>query len=145
MGPTTTPSSHRRLAILLGACALAAAVGVASKLYAGPGRALVVGQFEDFFGTLFLILVPRLLLPRIALSRIVFAILAIVVAIELSQLVEGGWIARARTTWIGAHVLGTDFEWADLLAYALGAAAAIAVDCLAGPASRDSTDADLRR
>lgn len=131
MRPTTSPASHRRLAILLGACAIAAAIGVASKLYAGPGRALVVGQFEDFFGTLFLILFPRLLLPRIPLARIVVAVLAIVVAIELSQLLEGGWIAHVRTTWLGAHVLGTDFEWADLLAYGLGAAAAVGVDRLA--------------
>ncbi len=128
---TSAPRSRRRVAVLLVACALAAGLGIASKLYAGPGRALVVGQFEDFFGTLFLILLPRLLLPRVPLAAIVAAILAIVVSIELSQLVEGGWLARARTTWLGAHVLGTDFEWKDLAAYGLGAAAAVGIDRLA--------------
>lgn len=117
--------------MLIVACLIAAAIGIASKLYGGPGRAIVVGQFEDLFGTLFLILAPRLFLPRVPLAAIVATVLAIVVAIELSQLVEGGWLARARTTWLGAHVLGTDFEWKDLAAYGLGALAAIGIDRLA--------------
>lgn len=109
-------------------CALVAAIGAASKYYAGPGRGVVVGQFEDFFGTVFLILFLRVAILHAAFWKVAGGIVAIVVAIELSQLLQGGWIERARATWLGMHVLGAYFEWADLLAYALAAVAAAWID-----------------
>lgn len=128
-GPAPAPDRTRRIR-LAAACALAAALGVASKRYGGAGRSVAIGQGEDFFGTLFLVLAPRLVLLHVALWKIAAAVLAILVAIELSQLLHGGFIERLRANWWGGHILGNTFEVADLFAYALGAAAAIAVDSM---------------
>jgi hypothetical protein len=119
---------RRRRARLLAVCAVVATIGAASKYYTGSGRGVVVGQFEDFFGTIFLILFLRVFVLRAALWKVAGAIVAIVVAIELSQLLHGGWIERARATWLGMRILGAYFEWADLLAYALAAGAAVWID-----------------
>lgn len=119
---------RRRRARLLAVCTIVAVIGAASKYYLGPGRSVVVGQGEDFFGTVFLILFLRVVFVRAAMWKVAGAIVAIVVAIEISQLFHGGWIDRARGTWIGLRVLGSSFEWADLLAYALGAGVAVWID-----------------
>lgn len=42
-------------------------------------------------------------------------------AVELSQLATWPWIMGLRATRLGALVLGHGFQWADLLAYAIGA------------------------
>lgn len=125
-----SPHTHHRGAraarlIIAAACAL---LGFASKRYTGPLERVAVGQLEDLFGTMFLILVPRAFLPRVPFAWIAAPALLLVTAIEFSQRIEGGWLGRARGTWIGMHVLGATFEWADLLAYALAALAAYLVD-----------------
>lgn len=118
----------KRRARLLAVCALAAGLGIFSKLYTGPGRAVAVAQGEDFFGTLFLILFPRVFFLRAALWKIAGVVLVLLVAIELSQLVHSGGIERVRAHWLGRHIVGTTFEWADLLMYALGALTALWID-----------------
>ena len=126
----------RRRAALVAIAAGCAALGVAGKHWSGPGRAIAVGQLEDLFGTVFLILIPRAAFLRVPFAWIAAPALVIVTAIEFSQRFEGGWLDRARKTWLGLHILGTTFEWADLVAYALGAAAAFAIDRrLARPSS----------
>jgi hypothetical protein len=125
---TPAPDDRRRRARLLAVCVLAAAIGFASKRWVGPGRGVVVGQFEDFFGTLFLVLAPRMALLRAPLWQVAGPVVALVVGIEISQAFHGPWLTRARSTWIGLHVLGTTFGWDDMLAYALAAGAAVAVD-----------------
>ena len=122
------PSSQRRRARLLAACAVAAVLGFGGKRWTGPGREIAVGQFEDFFGTVFLILALRAALPRAPLWKVAGPILAIVVGIEISQAFHGPLLDRARSTWIGLHVLGATFGWDDMLAYVLAAGAAVWLD-----------------
>ena len=50
--------------------------------------------------------------------------------IEISQLYQSEWITSVRATLPGRLVLGSGFLWTDLLAYAVGAAAACMVDKL---------------
>ncbi|MFT3764665.1 MAG: DUF2809 domain-containing protein [Minicystis sp.] len=132
LGP---PPDRRRRARLLAVCLVAAAIGFASKRWGGPGRGVVVGQFEDFFGTIFLILAPRILLLRAPLWKVAGPVLAIVVGIEISQAFHGELLDRARSTWLGLRVLGTTFGWDDLLAYALATGAAVGIDRWAARAS----------
>ncbi len=132
-GSDGEPGRRTRLLLIAAVCAL---LGFASKRYTGPLERVAVGQLEDFFGTVFLILVPRAAFLRVPFAWIAAPALVIVTAIEFSQRFEGGWLDRARKTWLGLHILGTTFEWADLVAYALGAAAAFAIDRrLARPSS----------
>jgi hypothetical protein len=58
-------------------------------------------------------------------------VLAVVVGIEVSQAFDGPLLARARSTWLGLHVLGTTFGWDDMLAYVLAAVVAVAIDAWA--------------
>jgi len=102
LGP---PPARRRRTRLLAACALAATLGVATKHWTGPGQGVLVGQGEDFFGTVFLILAPRVLLLRAPLWKVAGPMLAVVVGIEISQAFHGDLLDRARSTWLGAHVL----------------------------------------
>jgi len=62
---------------------------------------------------------------------------------EISQAFHGAWLTRARSTWIGLHVLGTTFGWDDMLAYVLAAGAAFAVDAWAGAPRAGTGDRDL--
>lgn len=111
-----------------GVCLVCGAAGLLTKAWPGPLRDVAAGQGEDFFGTVFLLLAPRLALPRAAFARFATPILAILVAIELSQLSRAPWLERLREEPLARRVLGTTFEWADLVAYALGALAAWAID-----------------
>lgn len=44
--------------------------------------------------------------------------------IELSQLVDVGWLNQVRANRLGALVLGRGFVWSDLACYTVGAAGA---------------------
>jgi hypothetical protein len=123
----SSPDTRRRVN-LLSISVICALLGVASKRWTGPFSDLARGQVEDFTGTLFLILVPRAAFLHAPFARVALPPLVIVTAIELSQLFQGELLTRARATWLGLHVLGTTFEWADLLAYALAGASAGALD-----------------
>jgi hypothetical protein len=48
--------------------------------------------------------------------------------VEFAQLLQWSWLVALRHTRVGALLLGQGFVWADLLAYALGATLAWAVD-----------------
>ena len=117
----------RRLG-LAAVCLLAAALGVAGKRVTGTGAGVAVGQGEDFFGTVFLILAPRIAFLRVAMWKIVAPILGILVAIEVSQLSHAAWLERVRADWLGRRIVGNTFEWADFVAYGLAAWAAVLID-----------------
>jgi len=61
---------------------------------------------------------------RLALLALSFAW-----AIEFSQIYHAEWIDQIRSTRIGALVLGSTFNWPDLLAYATGISVGVLVDC----------------
>ncbi len=48
--------------------------------------------------------------------------------VEFSQLYHGSWLDAWRASRIGHLVLGTDFDWHDLIAYGLGVSAAWLLD-----------------
>jgi hypothetical protein len=129
-----TPDDPRRRARLALVCAVCAVIGFASKRYGGLGRGVVVGQFEDFFGTVFLILALRVVVLRAPMWKVAGSILAIVCTIELSQRLHGGLIERARSTWLGMHVLGACFGWDDMATYFVAAGVAVVLDRRLAPA-----------
>lgn len=134
MSTVTLPLSNaaRRLR-LCGVCAIAAALGVLGKHWVGPGATIAVGQGEDFFGTIFLLLAPRVFFLRTALWKIAVPILTVLLAIELSQLSSAPLLEAARAHWLGRRIVGTTFEWFDLLAYTLATIAALTLDRALNP------------
>jgi len=50
------------------------------------------------------------------------------VAVECSQLYHAPWIEAMRANWLGRLVLGTTFQCADLLAYAVGIALGVSAE-----------------
>lgn len=57
-----------------------------------------------------------------------FIALAICVILELTQLYSAPWINELRNTDVGGYLLGSAFDWKDLICYAIGATAAWLVD-----------------
>jgi hypothetical protein len=104
------------------------AVGLPSKWYAGAYSDVIVGQVEDLFGTMVMFFLVRILWVDLAARTIAVAIFAVVLSIELSQLVHGELIDALRATWLGRVTLGTVFDLGDVLAYAAAVALALAID-----------------
>ena len=82
----------------------------------------------DLLWAALLYLLLALLLRRWPVGRLIALALAISVGIELSQLYHAPWIDGLRRVKPVALVLGHQFLWSDLLAYAGGILAAALVD-----------------
>lgn len=118
-------SPLRARARLLAAASAPLAIGILSKYYRGPFSEHVIGQALDFFGTVFLILAARLAILRPPVWKVAAAVVGALTVMEISQRFHGELLERARSTWIGLHVLGSCFEWLDLVAYCLGGAVVV--------------------
>ena len=59
-------------------------------------------------------------LHRASTLRLALIALGFAWAIEFSQMYHAEWIDRIRSMRIGALILGSTFNWPDLLAYAIG-------------------------
>jgi len=60
------------------------------------------------------------LLPHWSSGRVGLLALGLAWAVEFSQLYHAPWIDGLRATWLGAHILGSTFNWPDLVSYAVG-------------------------
>jgi hypothetical protein len=60
------------------------------------------------------------LLPRLSTRRIAVIALCFAWSIEFSQMYHARWIDSIRANRLGGLVLGSTFNWPDLLAYAIG-------------------------
>ena len=104
------------------------ALGLLSRRYPLPG--LLAEYTGDALYTVAVFQAAALAWPAAAAWRLAGLAAAFSTAIELSQLLSWGWLADLRATRIGALLLGQGFQWEDLLAYAVGAAAAWGIDGL---------------
>lgn len=62
------------------------------------------------------------LLRNVSTMRLALIALGVAWAVEFSQLYHAPWIDTIRSTRLGKLVLGSTFNWSDLLAYAIGIA-----------------------
>ena len=121
-GVLGSAGERRARARLLAAATAPFAIGILSKYYRGPGSEHVRGQALDFFGTVFLILAARLVFLRPPTWKVAGAVVGALTVMEISQRFQGELLERIRSTWIGLHVIGSCFEWLDLVAYFLAGA-----------------------
>lgn len=112
---------HISLLISLGAMLLA----VASKLYQGPFEATVKGNAGDTLVVLSLHFFIRALYPKLGARVTAAAVFGLGAAVEICQAagVLDGSLAPTANYWLGHR-----FDLYDLVAYAVGAVAAVLID-----------------
>lgn len=112
---------RRRFLVLAG---VALAIGAFVTLYHGPGRPFLRGTVGDVAATMLVFALISLAWPRARGLIRAGATMAIATAVEVFQLVH-----QSRSA-VGAYVLGTAFDWWDLVAYAVGVAIAVGATSL---------------
>jgi hypothetical protein len=114
----------RYLALAVGTIAL----GLAVHKGGGALPASVRDVLGDMLWAAMLVWWAGVLAPRRGLRVRAGGALVLSYAIELSQLYHSPAVDAVRRTTLGHLVLGSDFDARDLVAYALGVAAAAAID-----------------
>jgi hypothetical protein len=110
--------------LLLAALVIPLGLGVrAVRLPADAG-----GPLGDVLWAVELYLVLRALAPRLPPRRSAAVCLLLATLDEASQAIHTPWLDAIRATTLGHLLLGRGFVWLDLLWYALGTAAAWALD-----------------
>jgi len=102
-------------------------LGLASKLYAGPGAAWTHDYLGGVVYVLFWCLTAFCLWPRVRPWRIAAWVLGVTCALEALQLWQPPWLQALRNTFLGAALLGTTFVCWDLVYYVLAAGLAWAL------------------
>lgn len=126
---TTVPHAPaRRRAVLAGCLAATVGLGLASRRWPLPG--FLAEYTGDALYTVAAFFALLLMLPAVRTQ--VAALLAFVGSslVEVAQRLDWPWLVELRGTRLGALVLGQGFQWADLLAYAVGAVLAAVGDVL---------------
>ena len=110
---------RNRLALALG-IVLVIALGLASRACPALFPAVLGSHTGDGLWALMVLLGIAFIWPAMPPMRVAGAALAFAWVIELSQLYQAPWINAIRATTPGHLVLGTGFQWRDLLAYLVG-------------------------
>ncbi len=101
-------------------------VGLASRRWPLPGVfAEHTGDAAYAMAVFFLLRVAVPGRPRLVAAAFAFGFSAVV---EVSQALRWQWLVDLRATRLGALCLGQGFQWADLAAFAVGVAVAVAID-----------------
>ena len=95
-------------------------IGLASKLYPGPGQPWVRGQVGGTLYVVFWILAALLVWPRLPVRVVAITVLALSSTLELLQLWQTPALAGIRSTFIGHALIGSTFSLWDLPHYLLG-------------------------
>lgn len=95
-------------------------LGLASRKFLSFFPAVFGSHTGDALWALMIFLGIAFLKPRMDRPRLALAALAVAYLVEASQLYQDDWINDIRATTLGHLVLGTGFQWLDLLAYSVG-------------------------
>jgi hypothetical protein len=98
-------------------------IGLGSRKY------LQLGKYPgDALWTIVVFLLLGFALPRVNTLKITALALLISYTVEFGQLYRAPWLVGIRSTTLGHLLLGSDFSWEDLVAYAIGALIALVVE-----------------
>lgn len=123
------PRTRNRVWLAL-ACGLVIVAGLASRAYPSLFPAVLGSHTGDALWALMVFIGFTLLAPGESGARLAVAALSFSWLIEASQLYQAPWINAVRATKPGHLVLGTGFQWWDLVAYAAGVGFGFAVDAM---------------
>jgi hypothetical protein len=122
--PRWRGARERYVALALGTVALGLAVH-----WRGDGLSPVVRDvLGDALWAVMVVWWIAALAPVLALSRRATVACAFCFLVELSQLYRAPWLDAIRETTVGHLMLGSDFDWRDLGAYAAGVLGAVLLE-----------------
>lgn len=110
---------------LAAAAAALVPLGIATKLYAGPGQPWVAGHAGGFVYVMFWTLLLLAARPSLRPAAAAWGVLAATSLLEALQLWQPPALQAVRGTFLGHALLGSTFAWSDFPHYAVGAAAAV--------------------
>lgn len=122
MDITATPYQRNRLWLAV-AIILVIGIGLASRRFPSYFPSTFGSQTGDALWALMVFLGIAFWFPKMERSKLTLAALAVAYLVEAGQLYKAPWINQIRATTVGHLVLGTGFQWLDLVAYAFGIAA----------------------
>ncbi len=103
----------------------------------GSRRFPQLGKYPgDALWTIVVFLLLGFVLPRVNTLKITALAIVISYAVEFGQLYRAPWLVAFRSTTIGHLLLGSAFNWGDLVAYTIGALIALVVENLITHKSR---------
>ncbi len=111
---------------VVAALAAAVAVGLLSRRFPLPG--VLAEHTGDALWTVAAYCLCALAAPAASGRRLMVAAWTLSAAVEASQALDWPWLRAVRGTTVGGLLLGQGAKFADLLAYAVGALGACAVD-----------------
>ena len=133
----------RRRRLVAVALAAVVALGLLSRRFPWPGM-LAEHTGDALYATaafgLFALFAPAARTRTLGLAAFGFA-----TAIEIAQLLDWPWLQTLRSHRLGALLLGQGFQWADLVAYAVGAGLGCVADVAFRTRSPDGSSAPDRR
>lgn len=106
------------------AAALAATIGLGLASRAAPLPGPFAEHTGDALYTVAVCWALGLLRPRTPAVPLAVVAFGVSAAVEFSQRLDWPWLVALRGTTPGRLLLGQGFSWADLVAYAIGAALA---------------------
>jgi hypothetical protein len=104
----------------LASLAVIVPVGFYGKFYRGPGAHWVNDSLDGVFYEIFWCLFLALPLPRTQPRKLAAGVLAATCVLEFLQLWHPPFLETIRSTFLGAAILGTTFDWTDFPYYFAG-------------------------
>lgn len=120
-------AAHRAMPVRLRYLALAAVLvvlGVATKMYSGPGAGWIGGNLGGAVYVMFWTYLASAVWPELSVGHAAVVVLVCTSALEFLQLWHPPVLEAARRTLAGQAVLGSHFSWIDFPYYIAGALAA---------------------
>ena len=136
-----TLATRRRL-VALAAMAATIALGLASRHWPAALPATVGKYPGDALWALMVFLGWRALRPLACTREVAGLALATCVVVEVAKLWQAPWLVALRHTTIGHLLLGHVFSWQNLVAYAVGVLAGVAMERTAAAATRSAIPGD---
>ena len=124
------PAGHasRRRLVALAATLAAIALGLASRRWPDALPAAFGKYPGDALWALMVFFAWRALRPRACTRDVALLAAATSAVVECAKLWQAPWLVAFRYTTIGHLLLGHVFSWRNLVAYALGVLAGVALD-----------------
>ncbi|NJD18921.1 MAG: DUF2809 domain-containing protein, partial [Gemmatimonadetes bacterium] len=111
------PGSFRHRLRLGALTLLLVPLGIATKLYAGPGQAWVGGHAGGFLYVVFWVVLVLSLRPGLSERLVAGWVLAVTCVLECLQLWHPPVLEAARRPVLGQALLGSHFSWSDFPYY----------------------------
>jgi hypothetical protein len=103
-------------------------IGLGTKFYRGPFQAWVYGYAGDIFYPMFWYFLLRLTWKNSSAQLCALIIFIFCTMIEFSQLLVTPLLQTLRQNFFGAVLLGSGFEWLDIVYYAVGVGLAVGIE-----------------